>query len=96
MFIFQPQTRDDIGIKEETRQIKCESSPPTPRSLRLERVAQALAQSSDDLQQHRSVIAQPAFIRYAAFLLGFSFSYVWYGYFVHGFNFSLPPPASMF
>ena len=62
--LFQPQTRDDIGIKEETRQIKCESSPPTPRSLRLERVAQALAASSEELQ-HRSVIAQPAFIRYA-------------------------------
>lgn len=59
----QPQTRDDIGIKEETRQIKCESSPPTPRSLRLERVATALAQSSEELQQQRSVLHQPAFIR---------------------------------
>ncbi|XP_076472143.1 liprin-alpha-1-like isoform X2 [Babylonia areolata] len=43
-------SRDDsaIGAKEESRQIKCESSPPTPRSLRLERVAAALAKSQSD------------------------------------------------
>ncbi|KAK6191456.1 hypothetical protein SNE40_003142 [Patella caerulea] len=43
-------SRDDstLSAQEESRQIKCESSPPTPRSLRLERVAAALAQSSDD------------------------------------------------
>ncbi|XP_069132234.1 liprin-alpha-1-like isoform X5 [Argopecten irradians] len=45
----QPQySRDDTAIDEESRQIKCESSPPTPRSLRLERVAAAIAQSSED------------------------------------------------
>ncbi|XP_071100365.1 liprin-alpha-1-like isoform X2 [Haliotis cracherodii] len=47
----QPQySRDDTALssKDETRQIKCESSPPTPRSLRLERVARALAQQSAD------------------------------------------------
>ena len=63
----QPQqvTRDDIGIKEETRgAIKCESSPPTPRSLRLERVAQALAQSGEDLQPSMRTVAPPSFIRY--------------------------------
>ncbi|XP_064602423.1 liprin-alpha-1-like isoform X2 [Liolophura sinensis] len=41
-------SQDDSSIKEESRPIKCESSPPTPRSLRLERVAAALAQSSED------------------------------------------------
>ena len=46
---------------DDSLQIKCENSPPTPRSLRLERVAQALAQSSEDLLQ-RSVI-QPPFVR---------------------------------
>ena len=47
---FQQYSRDDtaIGAKDETRQIKCESSPPTPRSLRLERVAAALAKSQSD------------------------------------------------
>ncbi|XP_076450627.1 liprin-alpha-1-like isoform X6 [Babylonia areolata] len=46
----QQYSRDDsaIGAKEESRQIKCESSPPTPRSLRLERVAAALAKSESD------------------------------------------------
>ncbi|XP_025084759.1 liprin-alpha-1-like isoform X7 [Pomacea canaliculata] len=46
----QQYSRDDstIGSKEESRQIKCESSPPTPRSLRLERVAAALAKSQSD------------------------------------------------
>ena len=45
-------SKDDSAIKEDNRPgIQCESSPPTPRSLRLERVAQALAQSSEELQQ---------------------------------------------
>ncbi|GFO33818.1 liprin-alpha, partial [Plakobranchus ocellatus] len=46
----QQYSRDDstINSKEESRQIKCESSPPTPRALRLERVAAALAKSPDD------------------------------------------------
>ncbi|XP_067655318.1 liprin-alpha-1-like isoform X2 [Haliotis asinina] len=47
----RPQySRDDTALssKDEARQIKCESSPPTPRSLRLERVARALAQQSAD------------------------------------------------
>ena len=46
----QQYSRDDSAInsKEESRQIKCESSPPTPRALRLERVAAALAKSPDD------------------------------------------------
>ena len=63
-------SRDDIGIKDnDLSQIRCESSPPTPRSLRLERVAQALAaQSTDELNaqtllQHRSVA--PVLLRYA-------------------------------
>ncbi|CAG5123923.1 unnamed protein product, partial [Candidula unifasciata] len=46
----QQYSRDDsiINSKEESRQIKCESSPPTPRALRLERVAAALARSPDE------------------------------------------------
>ncbi len=71
-------SKDDSAIKEESRQIKCESSPPTPRSLRLERVAQALAQSSEELQQ-RSVLTQPMYIRYLAWLSLPSLSY-WYGW----------------
>ena len=64
----QPLSKDDTCIKEEARPIKCESSPPTPRSLRLERVVQALALDGDNQQvappQHRSVGIPPAFIRY--------------------------------
>lgn len=41
-------SRDDSAIPEEGHQIKCESSPPTPHSIRLERVAAALAQSGDE------------------------------------------------
>ncbi|XP_013085125.2 liprin-alpha-1-like isoform X1 [Biomphalaria glabrata] len=46
----QQYSRDDSSInsKEESRQIKCESSPPTPRALRLERVAAALAKSPEE------------------------------------------------
>ncbi|CAG5131518.1 unnamed protein product, partial [Candidula unifasciata] len=46
----QQYSRDDstINSKEEARQIKCESSPPTPRALRLERVAAALAKSPEE------------------------------------------------
>ena len=56
--LLQPQTRDDIGIKEETTS---RPSPPlTPRSLRLERVAQALAKSSEDLQHHVNSAAAAA------------------------------------
>lgn len=40
-------SRDDSAIPEEGHQIKCESSPPTPRSIRLERVAAALAHSDE-------------------------------------------------
>ena len=64
-------SRDDIGIKDDSCFIRCESSPPTPRSLRLERVAQALAaQSTDELNaqtllQHRSVA--PVLLRYACY-----------------------------
>lgn len=50
-FLFQPAvqySRDDSAIPEEGHQIKCESSPPTPHSIRLERVAAALAQSGDE------------------------------------------------
>ncbi|XP_074660796.1 liprin-alpha-1-like [Tubulanus polymorphus] len=35
--------------------IKCESSPPTPRSLRLERMAQALAQSTEELRSKSNI-----------------------------------------
>ncbi|KAK2182025.1 hypothetical protein NP493_371g02019 [Ridgeia piscesae] len=66
----KPVSKDDTCIKEEARPIKCESSPPTPRSLRLERVVQALAHGTNDdkqLQQlqlqQRSVGIPPAFIR---------------------------------
>ena len=49
----QQYSRDDSSInsKEESQrsQIKCESSPPTPRALRLERVAAALAKSPEDM-----------------------------------------------
>ncbi|XP_013419473.1 liprin-alpha-1-like isoform X2 [Lingula anatina] len=45
-----PYSQDDTCLKEENRPIKCESSPPTARSLRLERVAAALAQSSEELR----------------------------------------------
>uniref|UniRef100_A0A0B6ZM17 SAM domain-containing protein n=1 Tax=Arion vulgaris TaxID=1028688 RepID=A0A0B6ZM17_9EUPU len=47
----QQYSRDDstINSKEEARQIKCESSPPTPRALRLERVAAALAKSPEEM-----------------------------------------------
>ena len=48
---WQPMSKDDSALKDDNRPIQCESSPPTPRSLRLERVAQALAQSSEELQQ---------------------------------------------
>ncbi|CAH1786824.1 unnamed protein product [Owenia fusiformis] len=44
-----PGDSTEANNSEESRQIKCESSPPTPRSLRLERVAQALAQSHEEL-----------------------------------------------
>ena len=47
-------TRDDIGIKDmsesNTLPRAAVSPPSTPRSLRLERVAAALAKSSEDLQ----------------------------------------------
>ncbi|XP_064635130.1 liprin-alpha-1-like isoform X5 [Lineus longissimus] len=48
-----PENRgpDSPGNKDDGRQIKCESSPPTPRSLRLERVAAALAQSTEELRR---------------------------------------------
>ena len=67
----QPQqlSRDDIGIKDDSSFVHYVSSPTTPRTLRLERVAQALAaQSSDELNaqtllQHRSVA--PVLLRYA-------------------------------
>ncbi|XP_012935306.1 liprin-alpha-1 [Aplysia californica] len=50
----QQYSRDDstINSKEESRQIKCESSPPTPRALRLERVAAALAKSPEETASH--------------------------------------------
>ncbi|KAL5006308.1 hypothetical protein ScPMuIL_015114 [Solemya velum] len=45
-------SRDDTAITEDPRQIKCESSPPTPRSLRLERVAQALARNNEETPKY--------------------------------------------
>ena len=51
MFIFiilkQQYSRDDSAVNEESMTIKCESSPPTPRSLRLDRIATAIAQTSN-------------------------------------------------
>ena len=64
----QPMSHDDIGIKDDSM-VHCQNSPPTPRSLRLERVAEALAAQSSDqlnaqtLMQHRSVA--PVLLRYA-------------------------------
>ncbi|XP_048781404.2 liprin-alpha-1-like isoform X3 [Ostrea edulis] len=46
--ISQMYSRDDSAINEENRQIKCESSPPTPRSLRLERAAATHNASVED------------------------------------------------
>lgn len=91
---FQPMSKDDSAIKEDSAPsggaggIQCESSPPTPRSLRLERVAQALARSSEELQQQvlqgqRSAAVplhvQPPFVRYlrlpALLLICFGFRF---------------------
>ncbi|KAK3102611.1 hypothetical protein FSP39_012641 [Pinctada imbricata] len=44
--INQQYSRDDSALTEENRQIKCESSPPTPRSLRLEQVQAAIAKAT--------------------------------------------------
>ena len=58
-------TASGVSI-DESRQIKCESSPPTtPRSLRLERVAQALAQTGSTGTEEPQVRSVPpaAFIR---------------------------------
>lgn len=41
-------SRDDSAINEENRPIKCESSPPTPRSLRLERGSGSHNTSAED------------------------------------------------
>ncbi|KAJ8299217.1 hypothetical protein KUTeg_023277 [Tegillarca granosa] len=49
--LVQQYSRDDSAINEENRQIKCESSPPTPRSLRLERVVAALGNTTDEAQR---------------------------------------------
>ncbi|XP_062585959.1 liprin-alpha-1-like isoform X2 [Saccostrea cucullata] len=46
--IAQMYSRDDSTINEENRQIKCESSPPTPRSLRLERATASHNTSVED------------------------------------------------
>ncbi|XP_061181400.1 liprin-alpha-1-like isoform X2 [Saccostrea echinata] len=46
--ISQMYSRDDSTINEENRQIKCESSPPTPRSLRLERATASHNTSVED------------------------------------------------
>ncbi|WAR01620.1 LIPA1-like protein [Mya arenaria] len=44
----QQYSRDDASIKDDSLPIHCESSPPnTPRSLRLERIQNALSQSTD-------------------------------------------------
>lgn len=50
--LVQQYSRDDSAINEENRQIKCESSPPTPRSLRLERVVAALGNTTDETQRY--------------------------------------------
>lgn len=46
--ISQMYSRDDSAINEENRPIKCESSPPTPRSLRLERGSGSHNTSAED------------------------------------------------
>lgn len=46
--ISQMYSRDDSAINEENRPIKCESSPPTPRSLRLERGSGSHNTSTED------------------------------------------------
>lgn len=54
--ISQMYSRDDSAINEENRQIKCESSPPTPRSLRLERAASGSHNTSVEDTPSRTVI----------------------------------------
>ncbi|XP_052798888.1 liprin-alpha-1-like isoform X1 [Mya arenaria] len=52
----QQYSRDDASIKDDSLPIHCESSPPnTPRSLRLERIQNALSQSTDSYA-NRTVI----------------------------------------
>lgn len=46
--ISQMYSRDDSAINEENRPIKCESSPPTPRSLRLDRGSGSHNTSAED------------------------------------------------
>ena len=49
MFLMlQQYSRDDTSLKDDGVPIHCEPSPPnTPRSLRLERIQNALSQSND-------------------------------------------------
>ncbi|XP_022245204.1 liprin-alpha-1-like, partial [Limulus polyphemus] len=48
------QTPGHIESKDDSRLLRRDSSPPTPRSLRLDRVAQALAQSSEELRRENT------------------------------------------
>jgi hypothetical protein len=54
VWLFQMYSRDDSAINEENRQIKCESSPPTPRSLRLERAAATHNASLEDTPRYKA------------------------------------------
>ncbi|XP_063418801.1 liprin-alpha-1-like isoform X11 [Mytilus trossulus] len=52
-------SRDDSAVNEEAMTIKCESSPPTPRSLRLERIATAIAQTSNPTNEDSVLSSTP-------------------------------------
>ncbi|VDI80665.1 Hypothetical predicted protein [Mytilus galloprovincialis] len=55
----QQYSRDDSAVNEEAMTIKCESSPPTPRSLRLERIATAIAQTSNPTNEDSVLSSTP-------------------------------------
>lgn len=55
--INQQYSRDDSAVNEESMTIKCESSPPTPRSLRLERIAAAIAQTSNSINDDSMMLS---------------------------------------
>ncbi|XP_063398282.1 liprin-alpha-1-like isoform X4 [Mytilus trossulus] len=57
--INQQYSRDDSAVNEEAMTIKCESSPPTPRSLRLERIATAIAQTSNPTNEDSVLSSTP-------------------------------------
>lgn len=59
LYLVQQYSRDDSAVNEESMTIKCESSPPTPRSLRLDRVATAIAQASNPTNDDSTLSSIP-------------------------------------